>query len=410
MTRDSFRSPTTPLVSRRRILRGLLVTGGVATLAACSPAAPAPSVAPAPTSAPVAPTAPPAAPATAPVAAPTAAAAQPTAAPKPAAPTQAPTAKPAPVKIILGQATSTLSQSPLHIAIQRGYFKDEALDLDQQLLSSGAIVSTALVNDELQFGEFGSSDVITANDKGLGFMGVSQLAGGLTQTFAIRKDYAASKGLTPQQPLQQRVQGLKGARIGLSSAAGAPTQYTKYILKQYGLDPDKDVEMSVVGSGPSRRAALKNNQVDLFLGGVPDAEVTEFEGYGLVFIRPGDEVPIFKDFAWEVIAVKAGYAEKNPGVVERFARAVARGSNYIKANPAEAKKVLKTPFADVDEKVISLAIDNVINAFPVDGKMTEAQWKNAAQVLVEAAAISKMPNTTEGVFWTNKFIKDIPKT
>jgi hypothetical protein len=107
------------------------------------------------------------------------------------------------VKVTLAQSTHTLGQAPLDIALLRGFFKDEGIDLDNQQQSSGATVSASLVSDEIQFGEFGSSDVVLGAEKGLGFVGVSQIAGGLTQTFAIRKEFAAERIITDETPLEE---------------------------------------------------------------------------------------------------------------------------------------------------------------------------------------------------------------
>jgi len=64
----------------------------------------------------------------------------------------------------------------------------------------------------------------------------------------------------------------------------------RYLLRQNNLKPDADVRFAAVGPGSARVNALKNGQVDMIVGGIPDTEQPELEGWGYTFIRLGNEI------------------------------------------------------------------------------------------------------------------------
>src|SRR5947208_5573368 len=137
-----------PLLRRARcVVPGLLLV-----LAGCAPAA-APSAAP--TTPPAAPTAAPTtAPTTAPAAAPTtaqAAAAKPVAATPPVETTTytpTPLNPRVPIRVMDNQVTSMV---PLYIAYDRGYFAQEGLDVDMQVLNDNAAIIQTLATNQSQF-------------------------------------------------------------------------------------------------------------------------------------------------------------------------------------------------------------------------------------------------------------------
>ncbi len=113
----------------------LLVAAISLIVSACAPAAPPPTSSP--TKAPAA------APTTAPQAAPTAQA-------KAAAPTSLPaTPKPAPINVKLSRVQASLSDAPLIIALERGYFAEQSLNVDAVMHQSSAAILSTLGTGEM---------------------------------------------------------------------------------------------------------------------------------------------------------------------------------------------------------------------------------------------------------------------
>lgn len=398
MTTDSVR-----LASRRQVLRRAALTAAGFSLAACAAPAPSPTAAPTkPTAAPAKPAEPTAKPAAAPTTAPAAPA-------KPAAATQAP-AKPQTAKVMLVISAPSLIYSPIFVAQARKFFEDEAIELDLQIQQGGALVVTSVVNDEAQFGGATSLDQLTATEKGFNLMTVVATTTQPTFELVAGNRFLEAKNIAPTASLREKAAALKGAKVGVATVAGPPTQLTKFALKDGGLDPERDVEYLVVGIGPPRIAALRANTVDVIVGSVPDPQVVEAEGIGRGFIKFGQEVPAFKNFLDGVLMVKKDWAEQNAGVAERTARAVGRANNLLTSDLPAFKEALRSAMPQIAPNVIDPAIDQLKNTFAPDGRMNADLWKGPIEAFLFSGAIKQAPaSTAEGTIWTNKYLVNVPK-
>lgn len=395
------------LISRRSLVeRSLLVMAGIASVSCAAPAAPAP----APTAPPAKPTTAPAA-ATAATAAPAAATVAPTAVPaKPAATvpaTQAP-AKQQIAKVSIASSSPGLTYAPLAIARAQKFFEQEAIELDLQQLQGGALVLTALVNGEVQLGGATGSDQLTATEKGLPLITVLGMTTAAAQSMVASKAFMEKRKVTPTSPLADRLQALKGARVGVSTLSGPPAQFTKYLLQSAKLNPETDVEYSVAGQAAARVAALQQGQVDIVVGGSPDPEQIEQGGSGSIYIRFYREIPALQEFMFTNLMGKKDWVEQNGGVVERVCRAVGRANNVMRNDPAAVEATLKEVLPGTSPEVAKAAIEAVRMTFAADGRMTEAMWKNVGDVLLASAAIKVVAPTAEGGIWTNKYIVNVP--
>ncbi len=402
MNLDSVQTVGGITVNRRRLLVSAATAAG-ALLGACNPAAP---TAP-PTSAPAKPVA---APTPAAASKPTAAAG-PTSAPaaKPTAATKAPASNAPKIKLSIAQVNPVWSFAPLYLAVQAGYFDDEGVDMNVQIVSSGALASAALVSGEVQAVAGASTDNLTSYERQIETIVIAGYVTSLMMDLAASNSFLQKTGLTRESPLKDRVTALKGTKLGVSSVAGAPTQFAKYLLKAYGLNPETDAEYIVVGSGPTKVAALRQEQVDVFIAGQPDAQTAERQGIGKVYVVMGQEIPIFKDFVYETLTVTKDWVAKNPEPAQRIARALGRANNHIQNDFDDSKRILKSVLPGAVPEIVDQVMAENRGAFAMDARMTESGWKNAVEVHLASGAIKTNVPTQEGVIWTNKYLVDVPK-
>ena len=64
------------------------------------------------------------------------------------------------------------------------------------------------------------------------------------------------------KPYPQNLIDLKGLKIGISGRGASTDTATRFMLKQAGLDPDKDVTIMPVGDPGTMLASLKNRVID----------------------------------------------------------------------------------------------------------------------------------------------------
>lgn len=220
----------------------------------------------------------------------------------------------------------------------------------------------------------------------------------------IRKDIAEKKGITPQTPINQRIQALKGLKFGVSAPGAAADLYTRWILKKHGMDPEKDVKLVSVGNTNSLLAALQQGQIDGFLLSPPSPETTEAEGFGMI-VMTSVEIEQLKNFSYHGIVTSREYAQKNPDVVKKVVRAFVKGSAFFKNQPPEkVAEVLKPFWPNVDTNIMIRSVKNIQQAFNPDGKMSEQKWQKLIDLLTETDQFKGKYDTKEGVNWTNQYL------
>jgi len=202
----------------------------------------------------------------------------------------------------------------------------------------------------------------------------------------------------------QKIQALKGTTVGAATVGGAPAQVVRYLLRQNNLKPDADVRFAAVGAGSSRVNALKNGQVDMIVGGIPDTEQPELEGWGVTFIRLGHEIEIFKDYPHESVHALDHYIKANPDATRALVRAIARGNNLIIDNPAESDELLVKQFPKIAPSVLKTVMGRSRSAFRRNMRMTKSGWDNMHKVFTAVGLLKSELNTAEGEIWTNQYL------
>jgi NitT/TauT family transport system substrate-binding protein len=316
-------------------------------------------------------------------------------------------AKP-PFKIRLATSTAGLDFAPIWIAQRKGFFKDEGVDFEHILTTGGAVTMAALMNGDVQFVSTAASDVLVARARGDRMLAVGIFPASLEWHIATNNKWLESRGLTKAQVakmnVSQKIQALKGTTIGAATVGGAPAQVVRYLLRQNNLKPDADVRFAAVGAGSSRVNALKNGQVDLIVGGIPDTEQPELEGWGVTFIRLGHEIEIFKDYPHESVHALDPFIKANPDATRALLRAIARGNNLIIDSPVESDDLLVKQFPKIAPTVLKTVLSRSRPTFRRNLRMTKSGWDNMHKVMSGAGLIKSDLNTAEGEIWTNQYL------
>lgn len=311
-------------------------------------------------------------------------------------------------KIRLATSTPGLDFAPIWIAQRKGYFKDEGIEFEHILTTGGAVTMAALMNGDVQFASTAASDVLIARAKGDRLLALGIFPAALEWHIATSNKWLESRGLTKAQiakmTVQQKIQSLRGATIGAVTVGGAPAQVVRYILRQNNLKPDSDVRFAAVGAGAARVGALRQGQVDMIVGGIPDTEQPELEGWGLTYIRIGHEIEIFKDYPHESVHATEAFLKNNAQATRAVLRAIVRGNNLIIDNPAESDAILVKHFPKISPSVLRTVMDRSRATFRRNMRMSKSGWDNMHRVFSSVGLLKSDLNTAEGEFWTNQYL------
>jgi len=223
--------------------------------------------------------------------------------------------------ITLGLVSPNLStQLPIVVAQQAGFFKDEALNVHSVTIASGGTLMVAiLTSGHADLVVSGVAAIMRAIDRGASVTVVSG--------FQNKIDFAliGSKGVT-------RLEDLRGKTVGVTSAGSFSEFAVLEALKRRGFNRDKDYKLIAAGSTHLRIGALKGGKVDAIPLSSGERHTLEDEGYP-VLLEVGKVVP---EIPLAVLVAAKPFAAKEPDLVARFIRALAKSMQLIKGNRDKA--------------------------------------------------------------------------
>jgi len=186
----------------------------------------------------------------------------------------------------------------------------------------------------------------------------------------VRGDVAKRVQVNPRAPLTNRLQALKGLRIGV---ANEPPRRLRALFAEAGLDADRDIQMTII-PGEEQFVALKDGIVDGLYIHTPfleDAMVTL--GAVLVVNQSAGEVAAVANGQIHSLATTRAFAESHPDVVLAATRAIARAQVLIRSDPAAAARALEMAgIATPSPKHLSTIVDLYRAAVPATPRVSAA--------------------------------------
>jgi NitT/TauT family transport system substrate-binding protein len=312
-------------------LSGLLVAGLL--MAACGP-----SSSPAPTAVPTKPAeaAKPAAPA-APAASPAAGAA----AASPAAAAPAAAAKPASLtKVTMGNGAESAVTAPIWISIDNGIFAKYGIEPDLVTLTGGSQISQGLASGSVQIATGGLGALLDAEMSGAELKVI-----GSHYPWHFFQIYSQASIKTPQD--------LKGKTIGASDPGASSDWAIRQALSKYGMEANKDYNITYVGGTKERLLALDQKVVDAAIISPPNGLIAGKQGYNKVVDLVNDQIP----FGYSGLAASQKFIKEKPELVEAFFKAWADALTLAKKDKKVATTVISKYTGAKEEDVLSEAYE-----------------------------------------------------
>ena len=148
---------------------------------------------------------------------------------------------------------------------------------------------------------------------------------------------------------------LKGKKVLGGRKGGMPEMVFEYILKQNGLDPQKDLSIDQsIDFGATAAAFTGDDSADFTVEFEPSATALEKQGAGYVVASLGVDsgyVP------YTSYSAKTSYMEKNPDIMQKFTDALQKGMDYVQSHtPEEIAEVIEPQFPETDLDTITTIV------------------------------------------------------
>jgi NitT/TauT family transport system substrate-binding protein len=261
-------------------------------------------------------------------------------------------ATPSQARLIVGLSSVNVAFLPVYVTQDKGFFKDEGLDVLLVLFNAGATNLQALIGGDIQI--MGSAFVETIGGRAAGadiknFWGISNI-----MPFQLYS-----------QPGFKSMKEAKGKRFAISRFGSLTDFLTRATLRHFGIDA-KGVTILQIGSTPARFAALSAKAVDASIVWFPVTEIAKSQGYTKLF----DLKEMFPEWPYETFAARETWLAKEREQASKFLRAYQRGVKHTLENKEDALRALRK-YVKMDPAYAPAGYDEYRDSFPLNGYIAE---------------------------------------
>ena len=280
----------------------------------------------------------------------------------------------------IAEVTRSIFYAPMYVALSKGFFKDEGLDVKLTTVPGGDKTMTALISGGADVALVGSETSIYvyaqgSNDPVLNFAALTQTDG----TFLVSR----------KKMDHFSWQELKGSTFLGQRKGGMPQMVGEYVLKQHGIDPHNDLNLIQnidFANISSAFASGTGDYVQLF---EPTASIFEKEGKGYIVASFGTDsgrVPYTSFMA------KQSYLKKNQATVEKFTSAIYKAQQWVDAHtPKETAQAIQPYFPDTDLSIMESAVNRYKSqgSYATNPIIDPKAWDNLQNIMNAAGSLPK---------------------
>jgi NitT/TauT family transport system substrate-binding protein len=256
-------------------------------------------------------------------------------------------------RIVVGLSSVNIAFLPVYVSQEKGFFKDEGLDVIFVMFNAGSTNLQALAGGDVQI--MGSAFVETIGGRASGIVDV--------------KNFWGISNIMPFQlysnPGFKSMKDAKGKRFAISRFGSLTDFLTRATVQHFGINP-KEVTILQIGSTPARFAALEAGGVDASIVWFPVTEIAKSKGYNKLF----DLKEVFPEWPYETFAAREKWLAKEKDQVTKFLRAYQRGVRHTRENKEDAVRAIRK-YVRMDPAYAPAGYDEYRDSFPVNGKIAE---------------------------------------
>lgn len=308
--------------------------------------------------------------------------------------------KPQSAKKITAGILKLTSSAPLFIAIDKGFFKEQGLEVEVQWFEAAQPIAVATAANKIDVGATG----ITASL-------YNMVAGGQTLSIVAdkgreQKGYSSSAIMVRSELWDKgirKIQDLKGKRIGITQIGSTYHYMIGRLLEEKGLTL-ADVELVPLTKIGAIMASLQSGQIDAAILNEPNISKVAAAGYGKVVVQVGDVI----DYQTSGIFYSPNLMkDKDTGL--RFMKAYIKACRYYFDAALQLKDGKPAPGANYNEVVGIIAkytgapVEEVKAGLPYidrDGKLlskdigTQADWYLKHKMIEKPVDVTKVADTS----------------
>ncbi|HEV8722985.1 MAG TPA: ABC transporter substrate-binding protein [Candidatus Binatia bacterium] len=271
-------------------------------------------------------------------------------------------------EVIVSYAGPTVTFLPAEVARQRGFLREQNLDV-KLLLTRSEVDRAALVSGSVDYTLRAGSSFVSA-------------ARGLPVRIVFLGTMKPFWGLVVR-PETKSVSELKGKSMGVPGLLGSQHVSAKFILKHYGLDPDKDVVYRVVETG-TRIAAMLSGSIDSSMMDYGEAFRAKKAGLKLL-VNAADLHSLLAGG----LAANLKKLKEQPDQVRRMLKAMSQALKYMQENPEGTQQVMMS-WLKLDREMAADIYQMAKDNYTKNGMVEEATLNSLVTAMLAEAGIKNV--------------------
>jgi NitT/TauT family transport system substrate-binding protein len=245
-------------------------------------------------------------------------------------------------KLVIGYPAPVASLGIVDVMRKAGLFKKYGLDVDLVYIQGSPILTSAMMSGQVPLSFLGGAAIVAS---AVGGADTVYLACGINTLY----------WRLFSTPDVKTLDDLKGKKIGLTTMGSQEDAVMRFLLKERGINPDRDVSFLAVGAAPTRLAALSKGVVHASVF-IPPQDIAA-EKLGLHPLIDLSQLGLYNPGS--CFASTKTYIKSHRDTVTRVMKAFIEGLKFYRENKEFVLKITADFAQNRDTEVLNATYNTV---------------------------------------------------
>ncbi|HIT72140.1 MAG TPA: ABC transporter substrate-binding protein [Candidatus Fimicola cottocaccae] len=263
-------------------------------------------------------------------------------------------------KVRLNEVVHSVFYAPQYVALEKGFFEDEGLEIEMSVGQGADKSMTALISNSADIALLGTEAGIYVYNEG---------KEDFPKIFAQLTQRAGNFLVSREEEPNFKWENLKGKSLIGGRTGGMPQLVLEYVLKNNNLKIGEDLDIINNIAFESTAGAFQGNLGDYTAEFEPTATALENSGAGHVVASLGTESGYIP---YTVYMATGKYMEENPDIIQKFTNAIYKGQEWVDTHTSkEIAEVIYPQFKESDIDTLTKIIERY---------KSQDTWKTKPQI------------------------------
>lgn len=286
------------------------------------------------------------------------------------------------------------SALPFFIAKDIKLYEKYGLDVEPVFVGASQLIIQSMLSGAANVAGFGGPAIVT-----------NVLRGGDIITVAAMTPLTIS---LVTRPGIERVEDLKGKKVGISRLGGIPHFAIQLILDRYNM---KDVAILQMGTQTEAEVGLRRGAIDGAVLSPPQLYLLQRDGFREL-VGAQDYTKLGIKFLSGGIAARRSYAVKNRDVIARMIKGTFEGVKVIFTQEALAKKILSKYTRQTSPEILDKLHKFATETLPRDPTIPREAIANMSRLMGEFGIVEKalVSATPPEAYFDNSYVDEVKQS